>query len=119
MGVWIETNIPCDTTAQLKVTPYVGVWIETSIEKLIKRNSEVTPYVGVWIETTYSVCILIPKESLLMWECGLKHLWIRGWRYINRVTPYVGVWIETNIPCDTTAQLKVTPYVGVWIETSR
>ena len=36
-------------------------------------------------------------QSLLMWECGLKHS-LYGLKGTNReVTPYVGVWIETSI----------------------
>ena len=33
--------------------------------------------------------------SLLMWECGLKHLKVLVIRNRIKVTPYVGVWIET------------------------
>ena len=33
--------------------------------------------------------------SLLMWECGLKHV-LGNVIYTLVVTPYVGVWIETT-----------------------
>ena len=35
------------------------------------------------------------KESLLMWECGLKLDMGLG-KTVTTVTPYVGVWIETR-----------------------
>ena len=95
MGVWIETYVWREAYRERCVTPYVGVWIET--RRIFKpyQSFGVTPYVGVWIETTYSVCILIPKESLLMWECGLKLFAPLICRMREDVTPYVGVWIET------------------------
>ena len=34
-------------------------------------------------------------SSLLMWECGLKHMLSAHWVILSLVTPYVGVWIET------------------------
>ena len=33
--------------------------------------------------------------SLLMWECGLKHVQAVLVCLVCEVTPYVGVWIET------------------------
>ena len=35
-------------------------------------NDEVTPYVGVWIETCPANPVSVTRQSLLMWECGLK-----------------------------------------------
>ena len=35
-------------------------------------------------------------KSLLMWECGLKLLGRDPKRAEIQVTPYVGVWIETS-----------------------
>ena len=55
------------------VTPYVGVWIETQKTNWKTINWKVTPYVGVWIETVFNRPIKRVTQSLLMWECGLKH----------------------------------------------
>ena len=100
------------------VTPYVGVWIETRLIYVIKHSVKVTPYVGVWIETKMLGHTNIrTTQSLLMWECGLKHdlnrimialkesllMWECGLKLdmglgktVTTVTPYVGVWIETR-----------------------
>ena len=56
------------------VTPYVGVWIETFAISLFIYCNKVTPYVGVWIETKALLWLLVSLPSLLMWECGLKHM---------------------------------------------
>ena len=53
---------------------------------------------GVWIETTSAAKFAGSKVSLLMWECGLKHLVTDGVVKVLTVTPYVGVWIETGDP---------------------
>ena len=37
----------------------------------------------------------IVLQSLLMWECGLKHKFGKLDKGKDNVTPYVGVWIET------------------------
>ena len=72
---------------------------------------------GVWIETVFNRPIKRVTQSLLMWECGLKHyvdgtiykaaksllMWECGLKQMKKkikdgdfeVTPYVGVWIET------------------------
>ena len=55
--------------------------------------------------------------SLLMWECGLKHLVTDTTIKVVTVTPYVGVWIETVVQSHSKVDQRVTPYVGVWIET--
>ena len=39
-----------------------------------KPYCNVTPYVGVWIETKNGFRYTIGRWSLLMWECGLKHV---------------------------------------------
>ena len=56
-----------------QVTPHVGVWIETYYVYCYCKGSDVTPHVGVWIETARSVEHNLKRESLPMWECGLKH----------------------------------------------
>ena len=38
-----------------------------------QHHQPVTPYVGVWIETYFLIFKLVLLQSLLMWECGLKH----------------------------------------------
>ena len=99
----------------------------------------VTPYVGVWIETHMGISSVQQVVSLLMWECGLKHvgtacgkihvgsllMWECGLKHLThstsisyKVTPYVGVWIETFPDYVDAEMYKVTPYVGVWIETT-
>ena len=74
MGVWIETNRLGLGFGRSRVTPYVGVWIETWKCGIKPSISQVTPYVGVWIETRYVSSVTLADVSLLMWECGLKHL---------------------------------------------
>ena len=139
VGVWIETLTVGLAGEISKVTPYVGVWIETWVESITLKEGAVTPYVGVWIETwhqktannpwcSHSLCGSVDWNSaalkanplvavsLLMWECGLKHILCTNaekplshslcgsvdWNsffglalQISSVTPYVGVWIET------------------------
>ena len=59
-------------------------------------ENTVTPYVGVWIETSKTQSLVSTTQSLLMWECGLKHRRDLQGSPEKRVTPYVGVWIETR-----------------------
>ena len=51
----------------------MGVWIETTATGPRLTPATVTPYVGVWIETFEEAKKMNFTESLLMWECGLKH----------------------------------------------
>ena len=44
------------------------------LEITVGHNRAVTPYVGVWIETGIFLYVSVVRMSLLMWECGLKHL---------------------------------------------
>ena len=74
MGVWIETLPEEEFEKRNRVTPYVGVWIETWARRKNVGEKEVTPYVGVWIETKGGLGSSSTVSSLLMWECGLKHL---------------------------------------------
>ena len=74
MGVWIETLNRSLAINPFKVTPYVGVWIETVRKRHRRPLGNVTPYVGVWIETGQDIQPYVCTVSLLMWECGLKHL---------------------------------------------
>ena len=60
---------------------------------------------------------LLSAWSLLMWECGLKQPGIPVLPRVPKVTPYVGVWIETAGRQHVRCIARVTPYVGVWIET--
>ena len=68
-------------------------------------SKTVTPYVGVWIETKGGLGLSNTESaSLLMWECGLKHLpsayarndqlsllmWECGLKRIRGVTVYYG-----------------------------
>ena len=100
MGVWIETVAKLLFLSIAAVTPYVGVWIETSIEHVRATKNNVTPYVGVWIETITDNNQEIKAKSLLMWECGLKHMCSIVSHGDFEVTPYVGVWIETSLICE-------------------
>ena len=51
--------------------------IEQKIRKLLV-NIAVAPFVGVWIEiVSNEVEILNRKESLPLWECGLKYMLYR------------------------------------------
>ena len=52
----------------------MGVWIETSHRIYTEKVLTVTPYVGVWIETPPMKAPTSLMLSLLMWECGLKHI---------------------------------------------
>ena len=55
------------------VAPFVGVWIEICLRLNILKCIPVAPFVGVWIEiVSNEVEILNRKESLPLWECGLK-----------------------------------------------
>ena len=108
--------------------------------KAVLLMTPVTPYVGVWIETvnsrhnaerngSHSLCgsvdwnlkgvneIYNLLESLLMWECGLKHDELAQ---TNSQTPSLLMW-ECGLkqPWDIILEYhrNVTPYVGVWIET--
>ena len=74
VGVWIETRLYRRIVNRFVVTPYVGVWIETTSSLVYSHIPVVTPYVGVWIETQMTDVLIITPTSLLMWECGLKHL---------------------------------------------
>ena len=49
--------------------------VDWNIATMIAKEPEmVTPYVGVWIETVNIDSGGTISRSLLMWECGLKHL---------------------------------------------
>ena len=78
----------------------MGVWIETDHNMYWNNGNGVTPYVGVWIETKGITVLNGIAKSLLMWECGLKHVTKRSVKLLDEVTPYVGVWIETRITPD-------------------
>ena len=71
--------------------------IEQKIRKLLV-NIAVAPFVGVWIEiVSNEVEILNRKESLPLWECGLKYLLMYYAVSLVAVAPFVGVWIEILI----------------------
>ena len=74
MGVWIEIANTGTVSADHVVTPCVGVWIEIGQVSDYARNIMVTPCVGVWIEID-NVYFYDAKtrESLPVWECGLKY----------------------------------------------
>ena len=101
--------------------------------------TSVTPYVGVWIETTYSVCILIPKDSHSL--CGSVD-WNNStpdnasessshslcgsvdWNNKNmaKLEKLVGHSLCGSVDWNANGgrvnnYTYVTPYVGVWIET--
>ena len=64
--------------------------IEQKIRKLLV-NIAVAPFVGVWIEiVSNEVEILNRKESLPLWECGLKYMLYRMEFFCHIVAPFVG-----------------------------
>ena len=116
----------------------MGVWIETFSVNIILKYYIVTPYVGVWIETAITVTRPGNAPSLLMWECGLKHLYrhliqpltchsLCGSVDWNTYCVFVSLWCWSHSLCGSVDWNKsvelikksiiVTPYVGVWIET--
>ena len=94
---------------------------------IAKEPEMVTPYVGVWIETTSSTVLTIKRESLLMWECGLKRVDTINNAVVAEVTPYVGVWIETKggLGLSSTVSsllmwecgLKLSQFLGTYMST--
>ena len=58
------------------VTPFVGVWIEIWQKKVGNPLRMVTPFVGVWIEIPTLVSVPVFQESLPLWECGLKFVFL-------------------------------------------
>ena len=61
--------------------------------------------------------MLLDIESHPAWVCGLKLVYLEGYKEQLGVTPCVGVWIETENRDEVGQDLNVTPCVGVWIET--
>ena len=74
----------------------MGVWIETKM--LGHTNIRTTQSLLMWecgLKHDLNRIMIALKESLLMWECGLKLDMGLG-KTVTTVTPYVGVWIETR-----------------------
>ena len=72
---------------------------------------------GVWIEICGYICgYWNCRQSLPLWECGLKFR--DDWEIVEGevVTPFVGVWIEIRKHMSYSSKLLITPFVGVWIE---
>ena len=103
VGVWIEIPHQAVMKYQSFVTPFVGVWIEIDNSSFKLAYIKVTPFVGVWIEICGYICgYWNCRQSLPLWECGLKFR--DDWEIVEGevVTPFVGVWIEMQsrtIPC--------------------
>ena len=95
VGVWIEILENSPFSISDLVTPFVGVWIEILYSSRDGTGTSVTPFVGVWIEICGYICgYWNCRQSLPLWECGLKFR--DDWEIVEGevVTPFVGVWIE-------------------------
>ena len=89
MGAWIETDRTNDTPHERCVAPRVGAWIETinKVQLDILRQS-----LPVWERGLKQLiqrikCTSI--QSLPVWERGLKHQWRAKMR---QVYPSLPVW---------------------------
>ena len=113
------------------VAPHVGAWIETQIAETESKAVMVAPHVGAWIETGVWHHLDKLRESLPMWERGLKQkamevkdvkckslpMWERGLklrksgtiRQPNKVAPHVGAWIETSAKISTIFEISRSP----------
>ena len=72
----------------------MGAWIEIRKVRCAYSRRSVAPLVGAWIEIYYYAWTYNHKESLPLWERGLKfdlHVLILR---VFCVAPLVGAWIE-------------------------
>ena len=75
VGVWIEILENSPFSISDLVTPFVGVWIEILYSSRDGTGTSVTPFVGVWIEICGYICgYWNCRQSLPLWECGLKFI---------------------------------------------
>ena len=81
---------------RIRVAPHVGAWIETPCRTGTTRPDAVAPRVGAWIETQVVGELRFQRESLPVWERGLKLLILEVVYTLIPVAPHVGAWVETG-----------------------
>ena len=72
MGAWIEISPITEEVIYYAVAPRVGAWIEISRGRVRSATLWVAPRVGAWIEIVDDGWKSGRKESLPVWERGLK-----------------------------------------------
>ena len=73
VGAWIEIFQLDMDSSNKTVAPLVGAWIEILAEHEGNTDISVAPLVGAWIEICRNEHSTRQKESLPLWERGLKY----------------------------------------------
>ena len=78
MGAWIEIAQKDRLCGLSIVAPLVGAWIEILSCTRPAHPVGVAPLVGAWIEIMSAQDMELERESLPLWERGLKYTKMRG-----------------------------------------
>ena len=78
VGAWIERYRVTTHSAFRSIAPRVGAWIESAVYQRASPRVWIAPRVGAWIERRSGSMVWMARESLPVWERGLKDFGVGG-----------------------------------------